>query len=269
MSDVPALPNQPWTWNTKSKAGTDALDSATLVLVHGAWHSAACWAPLIPLLATNNLTVRCPDLPGHGSNPCELESLTLPVYTRFLADYILALDSPVTLVGHSMAGMVISQVAQDIPAHIKQLVYLSAYLPADGQSLFDLIALNHRMVDAAPVESIMTMSRDKRRASIPPEQITPLFYNRTPAAMSSYIPTAFPEEATLPLSGKVQLSEDKFGSVPRMYISCLDDRVIPVRHQRLMLQSQGCNEMIQLDADHSPFISCPETLAALLTATAT
>jgi len=37
-----------------------------------------------------------------------------------------------------------------------------------------------------------------------------------------------------------------------------------VAHQRNMLTRQACDEMIQLDADHSPFYSCPDTLAAVL-----
>jgi hypothetical protein len=45
----------------------------------------------------------------------------------------------VILVGHSYGGMVIGGAAEKIPDRIKRLVYLDAYIPQDGKSVFDLI----------------------------------------------------------------------------------------------------------------------------------
>lgn len=163
-----------------------------------------------------------------------------------------------------MAGMVISQVAEAHPGKISHLVYLCAYLPADGQSLFDLIAANREAGPPVAIEKAMQLSPDKRTCTIRPEQIQALFYNRCPPAIATALPREFPPQATLPLAGKVRLSDENFGSVYKTYLCCLDDQVIPVRQQRQMLSRQPCTEMIQLDADHSPFLSCPETLAAVL-----
>ena len=44
----------------------------------------------------------------------------------------------IILVGHSYGGMVVSGVADRMPERIQHLVYLDAFLPDDGQSLFDL-----------------------------------------------------------------------------------------------------------------------------------
>jgi len=170
----------------------------------------------------------------------------------------------VILVGHSMSGMVISQVAEMLPDKIRRLVYLCAYLPCNNQSLFDVIAANREQGTAAPVESAMQMSANKRTCTISPRDIRPLFYNRCPDQLASSIPAELPAQATLPLTGKVTLDTKRFGQVPKTYICCLDDQVIPIRHQRSMLTRQGCDEMIQLDADHSPFLSCPDTLASVL-----
>jgi pimeloyl-ACP methyl ester carboxylesterase len=213
-------------------------------------------------------TVHTPDLPGHGRNHEDPDRLTLARYATWLTDFIKSLNEPVILAGHSMAGLVISQAAENRPDLIQRLVYLSAYLPGNRQSLFDLIAANHQAIDPAPIESIMTMSQDNRRCGIPAEQIKSLFYNRCPPSRSHLIPSEFPEEAALPLSGKVRLTPENYGRIPRTYISCLDDQVIPVTHQRQMLRTIHCDEMIQLDADHSPFLSCPDMLAALLKAIA-
>jgi pimeloyl-ACP methyl ester carboxylesterase len=44
----------------------------------------------------------------------------------------------VILCGHSYGGMVISGVADSVPEFISSLVYIDAYVPADGESCWDL-----------------------------------------------------------------------------------------------------------------------------------
>lgn len=229
--------------------------------MHGAWHDSGCWRLLAPLLTARGDEVHTPDLPGHGQNPLELANISINVYSRYISQYIDNIGKKVILVGHSMSGMVISKVAEQSPELIQRLIYLSAYLPANGQSLFDLIQSNKEALNTAPIELAMQMSEDKRSCSISTASIGPLFYNRCD---KGFIPTSFPPQATLPLSGKVTLTEEGFGRVVKTYICCQDDQVIPVAHQRHMLKGQACNEMVQLDCDHSPFYSCPEVLAAVL-----
>jgi pimeloyl-ACP methyl ester carboxylesterase len=45
----------------------------------------------------------------------------------------------VTLVGSSYAGMVITGVAEQVPERLSHLIYLNAFAPQDGQSLYDLV----------------------------------------------------------------------------------------------------------------------------------
>jgi pimeloyl-ACP methyl ester carboxylesterase len=211
-----------------------------------------------------NHQVLCPNLPGHGENKTELGKITLNKYSRYITQYIDNIDKNVILVGHSMSGMVISQVAENAPGNIQRLVYLSAYLPVSGQSLFDLISDNSAADKPAFIENAMLMSQDKRTCTIAPDDISRLFYNRCPENARKQIPAVFPAQASLPLSGKVTLTEGRFGQTPKTYICCLDDQVIPINHQRHMMKQQACDEMIQLDADHSPFLTSPELLASIL-----
>ena len=240
------------------------MSESVFVLLHGAWHSASCWDPLIPYLKDMNHEVLCPDLPGHGENQAEPGKITLNKYTEYITQYIDNIEKNVILVGHSMSGMVISQVAESTPAKIERLVYLNAYLPLTGQSLFELISVNSAADKPALIESAMHMSQDKRSCTIAPEDIARLFYNRCPESERKHIPTELPVQATLPLSAKVTLTESRFGQIPKTYICCLDDQVIPINHQRHMMKQQACDEMVQLDADHSPFLSSPELLASVL-----
>jgi len=216
------------------------------------------------LLESHGHKVLTPDLPGHGQNTKNPAKVNLNVYSRYIIHLIDNIDNKVTLVGHSMSGMVISQVAQMRPDKIHRLIYLSAYLPCNGQSLFDLIAANQAALEAAPIESAMQISEDKRFYSISPDDIRPLFYNRVQSERLATIPLTLPLQPALPLAGKVTLTKECFGKVAKTYICCLNDMVIPISHQRHMMKQQSCKEMVQLDADHSPFLSCPETLAAVL-----
>ncbi|HYN99680.1 MAG TPA: alpha/beta fold hydrolase, partial [Actinomycetota bacterium] len=67
-----------------------------------------------------------------------------------------------------------------------------------------------------------------------------------------------------PLLAEVSLSDRRFGSVPRAYISCEHDHVIPFAAQQHMCRLTPCEVNLVLDAGHSPFLSHPVELARLL-----
>lgn len=54
------------------------------------------------------------------------------------------MNEPLVLVGHSMGGMVVTAVAEKVPTKIQRLIYLGAFLPANGQSLIELIEMKNR-----------------------------------------------------------------------------------------------------------------------------
>jgi pimeloyl-ACP methyl ester carboxylesterase len=240
---------------------------STFVLVHGAWHSGACWKAVADRLAAQGCKVLTPDLPGHGNNALPLARVTFKAYVNSLLDLLDDQDEAVTLVGHSMAGLVVSEVAARRPDKVARLVYVCAYLPRDGESLFEIIALNRSHEPFTAIDLAMQMSDDKRSCTIADDAIVPLFYQLAPTDVAAAAKSGFGIQATLPLAAKVQLDEASFARVPRTYIACNRDKVIPVHHQRRMLTRQPCDELLQLDTDHSPFHSCPEQLAALLLAT--
>lgn len=88
---------------------------ATYILLHGAWHGAWAWKEIVPKLRTLGHVVYTPDLPGHGNNKVDFKHVNLTLYTQAIIDLIKKIDSKVILIGHSMAGIIISQVAEYIP----------------------------------------------------------------------------------------------------------------------------------------------------------
>lgn len=113
---------------------------ATFVLVHGAWHGAFCWHRVVPLLTAAGHTVVTPTLAGVGERAAEHHpGIDLETHATEVTESIDP-DGPrdVVLVGHSYGGMVIAAVAARRAERIAGLVYLDAFVPEDGQSLFDI-----------------------------------------------------------------------------------------------------------------------------------
>jgi pimeloyl-ACP methyl ester carboxylesterase len=239
---------------------------ATFVLVHGAWHGGWCFDAVRSMLEAEGHVVLTPDLPGMGGSDADLNGATLVGWGRFIADLCVAAVQPVILAGHSRGGIVISTAAEAAPGAIKALVYICAMLLPSGMSrgewkaqqqpnpAFDHVIRPHPTARATVIDT--QNAADVFAQMSPPEQVA--------AAMSRLV--AEPDRPRLtPLS----LSEACYGSVPRHYIECLQDRTIPIADQRAMQALQPCASVTTIDCDHSPFLSAPRALADALLAIAT
>jgi pimeloyl-ACP methyl ester carboxylesterase len=234
---------------------------ATFILIHGAWHGGWCWERIAPLLAAEGHRVLAPDLPGMEREPRALGDDPLGEWADFVAGLASRAEAPVILVGHSRGGAVISEVAERVPERIDRLVYLTAFLLEDGQSLAD-VANRHPDIGPGP---LIRPAEDPSRLTVELEPAIPVFYNRMSdddarAATARLVP-----EPRAALTTPLKLSAERFGRVPRAYIECTDDRAISLEMQLEMQAVLPCDPVITLDCDHSPFYSAaPELAEALL-----
>jgi pimeloyl-ACP methyl ester carboxylesterase len=115
---------------------------ATFVLVHGAWHGGWCWQRVARLLRARGHDAYRPTLTGLGER-AHLISRRVDLETH-IADVLGVLRwedlREVVLCGHSYGGMVITAVADRAAERIASLVYLDAFVPADGQCLLDFMS---------------------------------------------------------------------------------------------------------------------------------
>lgn len=113
----------------------------TYVLVHGAWHGSWCWKRVRRNLQDAGHEVFAPTLTGVGDRS-HLGSASVDLSTH-ITDIVNLLRwedlTDVVLCGHSYGGMVISGVADQVPERIRTLVYLDAFVPEDGECVFDLL----------------------------------------------------------------------------------------------------------------------------------
>ena len=105
-----------------AQAAGSGVAVRNIVLVHGAFADGSSWAKVVPLLQAQGFNVTA------VQNP--LSSLADDVAATKRA--IALQHGPVILVGHSWAGMVISEAGND--PKVVGLVYVSALIPLEGQS---------------------------------------------------------------------------------------------------------------------------------------
>src|ERR1700744_4678138 len=110
---------------------------ALMVLVHGPFSGAWCWEPVLPGLRAAGHEVETFDLPGQNEDTTPVAEVSLDRYAERACE-VLAQGPPAVLVGHSMGGMVVTQAAARTPERVTALIYLTAFLPNDGESLLDL-----------------------------------------------------------------------------------------------------------------------------------
>lgn len=114
-------------------------NQTTYVLVHGAWHGSWCWKRIRNKLRGAGHEVFTPTLTGLGERS-HLNSATVDLSTH-IADVVNLLRweelSDVVLCGHSYGGFVITAAADRVPEQIRSLVYLDAFVPEDGECVFD------------------------------------------------------------------------------------------------------------------------------------
>ncbi len=111
------------------------------VLVHGAWRGGWCWRRVARVLRAAGHDVVTPTLTGLGERAHLMTRETN--LSAHIQDVLAVLRweglSDVVLCGHSYGGMVVSGVADQAPERIRSLVYLDAFVPKDGESVFELL----------------------------------------------------------------------------------------------------------------------------------
>jgi pimeloyl-ACP methyl ester carboxylesterase len=237
------------------------ITAKTFVLVHGAWSSSAGLEQVKAGLEKAGQKVILVSLPGHGDDQTPPNTLTMDVYRDKTIEAINSVEGKVILVGHSMAGMVISAVAEKIPNRIEKLVYLAAYLPANGQSLLDLASTDKDSY----LGNALVPSEDKLTIGIKKDVIVPAFCQDAPDGVKNVVVSTFRAEPAIPLTNKVTLTSENFGRVPKIYIHTLQDHTVsPALQKRMVAAAPDVVKEYSLDSSHTPFLSMPDQLVDVL-----
>ncbi|NNM43258.1 MAG: alpha/beta fold hydrolase [Chlamydiae bacterium] len=227
---------------------------SNFVLVHGGMVGGWCWKKVRKYLEAKGHLVRTPTLTGLGERKyLNCPDIDLDVHINDIVNVLQYEElEEVILVGHSYGGMVITGVADRTPQRIKQLIYIEALIPEDGESMFDIIdpsissyLLNRAkeegegyQVPPAPAQSYNFEN---------PEDIKWIVSQSTPHPLKS-----FQQKITLKNSMK---------NFIRQYIKCTQDHFLDSMFIRAKNKGFICK---QLDTGHFPMVTEPEMLSNLL-----
>ncbi|WNE99781.1 alpha/beta hydrolase [Streptomyces luomodiensis] len=270
------------------------------VLVHGAWHASWQWASTQRALARRGAASLAVDLPGHGfdaplpsgyhlpgqpdlaTEKSALAGLTLEECAGAVVTALRSVrrHRKVVLVSHSAGGAAASLAAERAPELVDELVHLSSFVPAGRPRFADYLASPEQ---TATVRGQGLMLGDPEALgafrinpfSADPDYVEELrlaYYHDVPAAsfarwrhaLSPDLPFAVP---TTPIA----LTRERWGSVPRTFIRCAEDRACTPALQDLMIAEADAAmpdhpfTVVTLPGSHSPFAARPDELAAALT----
>jgi len=215
-----------------------------IVLVHGAWADAGSWDKVIPILQKAGHHVIAVELPEH--------SLADDVATTKRA--INLIGGPVTLVGHSYGGMVITNAGSNNP-NVKNLVYIAAFAPKEGQAIGEFVNPSKFPPGALKQDeggfvywSNPNQFHDLFAQDLDPAQASTLFVVQKPINASIFA------EKSGPPAWKQH---------PTWYQVSDNDRSIPPDIERIFAKQMNATT-ISLPASHVSYISHPNEVAEFI-----
>jgi pimeloyl-ACP methyl ester carboxylesterase len=272
-------------------------DRAAFVFVHGAWHGAATWDEVVRELANRGHGAIAIDLPGAGANaavprsfherpldlaafttePSPNAAVTQEERTTAVIDAVRRAaeigNGDVVLVGHSLGGVTVSEVAETIPDELRAVVYVAAFYLVDGA-----VTVAEGMAGGQVPEMILADPAVVGALRLDPLSDDPEYVAKMRAFFYADLDDDQFEAARRTLhcdepaaiggSASV-LTPERFGTIDRHYVRCADDLAITAEGQDLMVERSDAalgstTTVHRMATSHSPFWSDPEGLAEIL-----
>jgi len=235
---------------------------ARFVLVHGAFCGAWVWGPLQGRLERAGHSVEAFDLPGLGNDNTPVSEVTLDACAVRLCAVVAGHSEPAIVVGHSMGGIIATQGAVRCPRRIAALVYVTAFLPKDGQSLLDLTKLPEGAGDQ--VQANIVIEGEPPVAIMPAEASGPALYDCCTEDVATWAIRQQRPQPVAPFATPVSIPRGALDGINRYYVLCTRDRALAPALQRRMIAENPCADVVELSTDHTPQLSMTEELAQIL-----
>jgi pimeloyl-ACP methyl ester carboxylesterase len=230
-------------WWNPARAADPVPTAASVVLVHGLFADGSCWSEVIPRLQAAGLEVTS------VQNPLTTLDEAVTAAQRVLARQ----TGPIVLVGHSFAGMIVTEAGID--PKVSALVYVAARAPDAGE---DYTALAMRY-PTPPATAGIVYDGDEGRLSeaaflrdfagdLPEERAKVLYAVQEPFHRAL-------------LTGRTK--QAAWRSKPSFYAVSTQDRTINPDLQRFMAKRMGA-ETIEVKASHLSLVSQPDLIASLI-----
>lgn len=224
---------------------------ASFVLIHGGWGGGWEWREVDRLLREQGHEVTRPTLTGLGER-AHLSSTAVTLATH-VEDVVRHFEFEglvdAVLCGHSYGGMVVTGAAERIPDRLKCVVYVDAFVPHDGESLFDLL----------PPEWTAMLRASITGGVVP----VPFPFEESAARYGAWYAERTVGQPLGTFEQPVQVRGSS-QTVPRCYIRCLESDA-PVEASAERARAAGWTYR-ELAAGHDAQVEDPAGLTDLLTA---
>nr|ABY59789.1 methyl jasmonate esterase [Nicotiana attenuata] len=245
------------------------------VLVHGACHGAWCWYKVVTILRAEGHKVSVLDMAASGIHPKRTEELnSMAEYNEPLIEFLANLpqEERVVLVGHSMGGINISLAMEMFPQKICVAVFVTAFMP--GPNL-DIVAIsqqyNQQVESHMDTEFVYSNGQEKGPTSLllGPKVLATNFYQLSPAedlTLATYLVRPVPLFDESSLLKDSTFTNEKYGSVRRVYVVCDKDNVLKEEQlQRWLIKNNPPDDVEFIhDADRMVMFSKPRELCSCL-----
>jgi pimeloyl-ACP methyl ester carboxylesterase len=222
------------------------------VLVHGSYHGAWCWDLLVPELERLGHRAIAVDLPISEPNAGGQD------YADAVVDASARLAEPI-VIGHSMSGLVIPLVPAARP--VRRLVFLAAFLPIPGVSINAQRASGPIDGTTPPTTAEWTSLGDDVWM-VGPNTARELFFHDASPEIAAWAAARLRPQGYHVMNEPSPLR--RWPDVPVDVIACRDDRAINPEWVRTSARERLGVDAVEIDGGHSPFLTRPAELAALL-----
>jgi pimeloyl-ACP methyl ester carboxylesterase len=227
----------------------------TIVLVHGAWADSGSWDAVIGRLQRDGYVVWAPPNPLMG----------LASDSGTIADFLHSISGPIVLVGHSYGGAVITNAAYG-DSQVKALVYVDAYIPAEGDTLVSLTGAGscfavsdlNTVFTFVPFPGAAPMVAD---AYVKQSVFPGCFANGFPAREGAELAATQRPLATNALTDPS--GPPAWATIPSWAVVGTADHVIPLVDQLSMARNAGAR-ITEIGAPHLSMIADPRAVTSVI-----
>lgn len=232
---------------------------STLLLIHGAWSASWAWDPLLPELDALDIPFKTIDLPGHGSNSATMWSVSLADYAAYVAETAEGIEGRVVTVGHSGGGFVMTAAAGQSPESFDELVYLTGFVPVEGERLMVLARGDKGSKLGPGLRPNPFLGHLSLHRSVWHDAL----FHDCDAESERVFEQRVEREPMRPGLKKLELRSG-FQALPKSYVLCANDNAITPAYQRWMAERSKVPIRHELQCGHMPMSSNPRALARVL-----
>jgi pimeloyl-ACP methyl ester carboxylesterase len=215
----------------------------TIVLEHGAWADGSSWSGVVTRLQKDGYTVDVPPNPLRGPDSD----------SAYLASYLATVTGPVVVVGHSYGGFVITNAATG-DKNVKALVYVDAYIPAQGDTLNSLTAQFPGSQITPAALNFVSSPGGVTDVYIKPSLFRSILANDLPASQAAELAAT---QRPIAASALTEVSgPPAWTSIPSWDVIGTADHAIPPAAQEFMA-ARAHATVTKINASHLSLISHP------------